>query len=224
MSHWPLISWPSVCLLPASRSGLRMNDIIHWDGTRANNQWEVLPTCYRKSRFSFVWLVWQEAIPRYKCWQFLLQNDRDVFWPQKCQNVQNAQNEKNPIEAANCLSAWVDILASECHVLLLDIHQRVKLQKIWKKTISFFFLLSSVDWKRNVSVSMPAGGWALSSHQRQRALTKMATGSNLGSRVVPAPPSSVPSRNCDRQSWTHVCILFCHVKFQYIHRNIYHSL
>ena len=152
MSHWPLISWPSVCLLPASRSGLRMNDIIHWDGTRANNQWEVLPTCYRKSRFSFVWLVWQEAIPRYKCWQFLLQNDRDVFWPQKCQNVQNAQNEKNPIEAANCLSAWVDILASECHVLLLDIHQRVKLQKIWKKTISFFFLLSSVDWKRNVSV------------------------------------------------------------------------
>ena len=92
---------------------------------------------------------------------------------------------------------------------------------------NYFFLLSPLfSWLKEecVSLSMPAGGgWALSSHQRQRALTKMATGSNLGSRVVPAPPSSVPSRNCDRQSWTHVCILFCHVNVP-VHRNIYHSL
>ena len=63
---------------------------------------------------------------------------------------------------------------------------------------NYFFLLSPLfSWLKEecVSLSMSAGGgWALSSHQRQRALTKMATGSNLGSRVVPAPPSSVPSR------------------------------
>ena len=28
---------------------------------------------------------------------------------------------------------------------------------------------------------------------------------------------------CDRQSWNHVCILFCHVNVP-VHRNIYHSL